>query len=123
MTMLAIVTGVLAAAPVRRNGQSGREFVTATVRVHAEGEPFLTSAICFDQNACAKLIGLRKGDQVAIGGRASLKAWEGRDGTEQHGVGLVVEQVMTPAQFGKRRKEASLPLASAEARVPGVGQA
>lgn len=107
MTMLAIVTGVLASDPVRRNGQSGREFVTASVRVHAEGEPFLASAICFDAGACTKLVGLRKGDQVAIGGRASLKAWQGRDGTEQHGVGLVVEQVMTPAQFGKRRKDAA----------------
>ena len=108
MSMVAMVMGSLVADPVRRTGQSGKPFVTASMRVPVEGgDAFLASLIAFSTSAGEALAALAKGDQVVVGGRASLKSWTGRDGAEHHGVSIVVEQVMNPYRLGVRRKAAA----------------
>ncbi len=105
MSLHAMAMGTLVADPVRRTGQSGRDFVTASMRVACDGaEPFLASLIAFSTSAAEALAEHRKGDGLVVGGRANLKSWTGRDGQEQHGLGIVVEQVMSEYQFGKRRR-------------------
>jgi single-stranded DNA-binding protein len=103
--MHAMLMGTLTGDPVRRTGQSGREFTTASMRVPSDGaEAFLASLIAFSTSAADALAEHRKGDTIVCGGRGSLKSWTGRDGQEQHGLGLVVEAVMSAHQFQKRRK-------------------
>lgn len=107
MTLHAMAMGTLVADPVRRTSQAGKPFVTATIRVPVEGgEPFLASLIAFSTTVAEQLAQHANGDTVVAGGRASLKSWTGRDGQEQHGLGLVVEQIMSEYQFSKRRKAA-----------------
>ena len=108
MSTHAMVMGTLVSDPVRRTGQSGKPFTTATLRVPCEGgDSFLASLIAFDTRVAEQLAEHGKGDTLVAGGRANLKAWTGRDGTEQHGLGIVVEQVMSEYQLNKRRKAPS----------------
>jgi single-stranded DNA-binding protein len=105
MSLHAMVMGTLVADPVRRTGQAGKEFVTASMRVPVEGgEAFLASLIAFSSIATEALAQHAKGDTIVVGGRGNLKSWQGRDGQEQHGLGVVVEEVMSEYAFGKRRK-------------------
>jgi hypothetical protein len=62
MSLFILATGALIADPQRRTSQSGKEFVTATLRTPTEEEAVLLSVIVFDPDACAGLLHLRKGD-------------------------------------------------------------
>lgn len=107
MSMHAMLMGTLIKDPTSRTSSSGTPYTTATLRVPCEGaDAFLASCIAFSASAAEALAQHHKGDTVVVGGRASLKSWAGRDGTEQHGLGIVVEAVMSEYQFGKRRKQA-----------------
>lgn len=106
MAMHAMLMGTLIKDPTSRTSSSGTPYTTATLRVPCEGaDAFLASAIAFNSAAAEALAQHKRGDTVVVGGRASLKSWNGRDGTEQHGLGIVVEAVMSEYQFAKRRKQ------------------
>lgn len=108
MSLHCMAMGALVADPVRRTGQSGKEFVTASMRVPVDGsDAFLASLIAFSTSAADALAQHAKGDTVVVGGRGGLKSWTGRDGSEQHGMSIVVESVMSEYQFQKRRKVAT----------------
>lgn len=108
MSMHAMAMGTLISDPVRRTSSSGKPYTTASLCVPCEGaDACIASAIAFSAAAAESLAQHRKGDTLVIGGRASLKSWSGRDGQEQHGIGIVVESVMSEYQFAKRRKHSA----------------
>lgn len=109
-----LCTGTLTGDPVKRQGtKSGRDFATGSLRTPTEGgEAVLCSLIAFDQDAVDGLMAHARGDSIAITGRAKMNSWAGRDGTEQHGLAVVVERVMSAYQVGKQRKAAAEPEAA-----------
>lgn len=83
MSLSILATGALIRQPERRTSAKGTDYCTALLRVpSADAEPMLVSVICFDAEAA--LLAHSKGDDVAVAGRAALKTWTGKDGTEQH---------------------------------------
>jgi single-stranded DNA-binding protein len=103
VSLFILATGALIADPQRRTSQSGREFVTATLRTPTEEDAVLVSLIAFDAEACAGLLNLTKGDSRSITGRAKFTSWTGRDGEQRHGLSVVAERVMSGYEVNKRR--------------------
>lgn len=106
MSLSVLSQGQLTADPVRRESKSGKPFVTVQIRVATEAENVLLSVICFDTTACDKLARLRKGDSVAVTGRAKPTAWE-KNGEQRNGLSVVASGVLTAYEAGKRRRTAS----------------
>ncbi|MBI3935540.1 MAG: single-stranded DNA-binding protein [Betaproteobacteria bacterium] len=102
-----LATGTLTADPRERTTSAGKAFATCLLRVPVEdGEPLLCSAIAFNADAVAALLGLAKGDSAAIVGRARLASWE-KGGEQRHGLSVVADRVLTVYQAGKQRKAAA----------------
>ena len=102
-----LAVGVLIADPQRRTGQTGRDFVGATMRASSEGsEGMLVSLVGFSDIVIDALMALTKGDALAVVGRSRLTSWTSRDGGEQHGLSCVVDQLLTHYEVAKRRKRA-----------------
>jgi len=101
-----LATGTLVAEPRSRQGNSGKSFVTTSMRVPVEGgDAVLVSVIAFSSTAIDALLALTKGDAVAIAGRAKLTSWTKDDG-EHHGLSVIADQVLTVYEADRRRKRA-----------------
>jgi|SRR6516164_9421316 single-stranded DNA-binding protein len=87
MSFHALISGILTADPQARDGQKG-QFATATIRA----DELFASAIAFSE-AGEQLLTFSKGDAVAVGGKAKLTQWTGKDGGERHGISLVVSTI------------------------------
>jgi single-stranded DNA-binding protein len=107
--MHVLVSGVLVNDPARRTSQKGQPYTTANVRVANDDGSFLASVVAF--NAQAEQLALhRKGSALAISGRGKLSSWTSSDGTEQHGISIVAQDIASAEQArradAKRRQEA-----------------
>lgn len=103
LTILA--SGTLVADPVSRTASNGKTFATGLLRVPVEdGEPVLFSVIAFNAEAVKAILALAKGDACSIAGRAKLTNWTGQDGTENRGLNVVCEKVLTPYLIDKKRR-------------------
>lgn len=89
-----LLSGRLYGQPERRTGKSGKPFVTVKLRVDAgEESPTWASAIAFGVEA-ERLAVLRDGDAVALAGRATLQAFQGKDGgAPRASLSIVVDEV------------------------------
>jgi hypothetical protein len=81
MSPFVLATGALIADPQRRTSQSGKAFLTATLRTPTEEDAALLSVIAFDPDACAGLLNLSKGDSCSITGRAGAASPAGPSST------------------------------------------
>jgi single-stranded DNA-binding protein len=75
--------------------------VAATDR---NGVSLLCSCRAFSATACAALQALSDGDSVAVCGEASVTTWDGKDGTQRHGLDVLVHGVLTAYHLGRKRK-------------------
>jgi single-stranded DNA-binding protein len=108
MSLHVLTTGSLIADPIRRTGAKG-DFGTGTLRVSTDDGPILVSLIAFD-DAAETLLAHRQGTTLSVSGRARLSSWTGRDGTEHHGLSLVIEQIASAsaarrADIARRREK------------------
>ena len=88
MSFFALISGHLTSDPAQRIGASGKPYTTASIRA----DELLASVIGFGELA-EQLVGFSKGDAVAVGGKAKLTQWTGKDGGERHGISLVVSSI------------------------------
>jgi single-stranded DNA-binding protein len=102
MSLSILAQGAMTSDPMERTSNAGKPFVTAQLRVATYDESMLVSVICFDTTACDKLARLKKGDAVAVTGRAKPTAWE-KNGEQRHGLSVVAGGVLTAYEAGKRR--------------------
>jgi single-stranded DNA-binding protein len=102
MSLSILAQGTLTRDPDQRTSKSGKTFVTAQLRTPTEEDSVLISVICFDAAGCSKLERLKKGDAVAITGRAKPTTWE-KSGEQHHGLSVVASGVLTTYEAGKRR--------------------
>ena len=101
----ALVSGRLRGAPSFRTAANGAPF--ASFRVSAsdrKGESLLCSCIAFSQTAIDAVQRLSDGDSIAVSGEAIVTTWQGNDGTQRHGLDVLVHGVLTAYHMGRKRK-------------------
>lgn len=91
----ALITGKLHDAPQARTSQNGNPYAVCKVKADDKNGAWVwVSVIAFGQEA-ERLLTLKAGDAVAIGGRAELSVWEDKDGNHHPGLSLVADEVAT----------------------------
>ena len=99
-----LCTGTIIRDPQERTSAAGKPYCTALVRVPTEGEDAaLCSLIAFAPDAVRSILALSKGDGISFIGRAKLTNWD-KDGEVKHGLGIVVEAVLTPYMVAAKRQ-------------------
>ena len=100
-----LITGKLHDIPQTRTSATGNSFAVAKVKADDKNGAWVwVSVIAFGAEA-ERLLELKAGDAVAIGGRAELSVWQDRDGQHRPGLSLVAEEVATLRGKSKPRNE------------------
>jgi single-stranded DNA-binding protein len=103
MSFFALVSGTLAADPQARISSNGKPFAIGSIRAGDGDDALFISWIAFGEHV-KRLVDFGKGDALAIGGKAKLTQWVGKDGVKRHGVSLVVETVAAAKPAPQPRK-------------------
>lgn len=94
-----LVSGVLIADPVQRTTNKGQPFATFTLRSDAA----LVNCIAFDLGAVEEVMRAHKGEMLSVAGKGELRSWTARNGAESHGLGCLVDRVLTVAKQERPR--------------------
>ncbi len=108
MAIDALVTGRLHAPPERRTSASGREFVTARLRVAVGSESLLCSVIAFDAKACDALLALSPGEAVALAGELTPKLWQPEGKALRVALDLLAHGVLSTYTVRRKRRAAGV---------------
>ncbi len=101
----ALITGKLHDTPQARTSANGNTFAIGKVRADDKNGAWVwVSVIAFGAES-ERLLELKAGDAVAIGGRAELSVWADRDGNHHPGLSLVADEVATLRGKPKPRSE------------------
>ena len=106
MSFFVLVSGTLAADPQARIGSNGKPFATGSIRAGDGDDAVFVSFIAFGEHV-KRLVDFGKGDALALGGKAKLTQWVGKDGVERHGVSITVETIAAAKPESRARKPAS----------------
>ncbi len=91
----ALITGKLHDTPQSRTSATGNTFAIAKVKADDKNGAWVwVSVIAFGAES-ERLLELKAGDAVAIGGRAELSVWADRDGNHHPGLSLMADEVAT----------------------------
>ena len=101
----ALITGKLHDTPQARTSATGNTFAIAKVKADDKAGAWVwVSVIAFGAES-ERLLELKAGDAVAIGGRAELSVWEDRDGNHHPGLNIVADEIATLRGKPKARNE------------------
>jgi hypothetical protein len=89
-----LASGVLTGAPRSRTSANGKSYVTGSLRASGKESDIFVSFICFAEEAQAELLALHPGDGLSIAGPGKLTEWTGKDGTQKHGLSVVVDRLL-----------------------------
>ena len=103
MSFFVLISGTLAADPQARISSNGKPYAIGSIRAGDGDDAVFVSWIAFNEHV-KRLVDLGKGDALAIGGRARLTCWTGKDGRERHGLSVTVETVAAAKPAPKPRK-------------------
>lgn len=105
-----LVSGTLYSSQSRVSGK-GNSYLTGSIRVpmKAGDKDMFISFIAFSDSVQGAISTLEPGEALSVSGPGELKSWTGKDGTEKHGISIIVDHVMTnmpaererPAKGGK----------------------
>ncbi|MDD2768715.1 MAG: single-stranded DNA-binding protein [Methylococcus sp.] len=76
MTIHTLITGELFKDPVQRTSASGKQFVTANLKIQAGSETQWCSLIAFHDDAQAELLRCRAGDALSAQGQLKFGTYE-----------------------------------------------
>lgn len=102
----ALIAGRLSGKAQQRTGQSGRPFVTASIRAAAgNGESLFAAVIAFDERPRTALLALDDGDAVSVAGSLTPKIFHPRNGGEPRvSLDVVAHAVTTTYHVQRKRK-------------------
>jgi len=116
----ALVSGKLHDAPQARTSQSGNTFAIGKVKADDKNGAWVwVSVIAFGQEA-ERLLTLKQGDAVAIGGRAEIGAWSDKDGNPHGSLSIVADEIATLKGKPRPPSEARQPSRHATRQPAGV---
>ena len=109
MSIEALILGKLHEdAKTRTSSTTGRQYVTAKVRVAvSDGESVFVNVIAFSESACTALLALSGGDSLALAGTLKPGACTDREGNAKPSVDLVASQILTVYGLKKKRDAAT----------------
>ena len=114
-----LITGKLHDTPQARTSANGNSFVLAKVKADDKAGAWVwVSVIGFGAEA-ERLLELKAGDAVAIGGRAELSVWADRDGNHHPGLNIVADELATLRGKPKARAPKAKPTRQPEAAGAG----
>ena len=115
-----LITGKLHDTPQARTSATGNTFAIAKVKADDKGGAWVwVSVIAFGAES-ERLLELKAGDAVSIGGRAELSVWEDRDGQHHPGLSLVADEIATLRGKPKLRAPKPKPTREPEAASAGI---
>jgi single-stranded DNA-binding protein len=101
----ALISGRLRGGVTVRTAANGKPFATWTLAAFGKaGESLLCSCIAFSTTAIDAAQRMGDGDSMAVSGEIAVKLWQGKDGTQRHGLNVTVYGVMTAYHLGRKRK-------------------
>lgn len=101
----ALIAGKIHGTPTQRTGQSGKPFVTASVRTPtANGDSLFVSVIAFDPKVRDALLVLDDGDSVSLSGTLTPKVWTDKQGQAKPSCDLVAHAMLTAYHVTRKRK-------------------
>ena len=101
----ALLTGKLHGDPVQRTGSSGKPFTTGKMLV-TETDPALWCSLIAFAEAGERLASLRAGSSLSVAGRATLKTYEGKDGTPRVSLDLVADEIASTTPRPRQPRDA-----------------
>jgi single-stranded DNA-binding protein len=102
VSITALVTGKLHAAPERRTGGRGKPFVRVALIAHDGEADAFVSVIAFGHVA-EQLAALDKGEAVSVSGRAQIRTWE-KNGETRAGLSVVADCLLTVHHVRRKRQ-------------------
>lgn len=100
-----LISGRIRGAVALRTSNNGKPFVTFRLSAtDKEGDRVLCSCYTFSATAMDAAQRLSDGDSIAVTGEAAINVWTGNDGTQRHGLDVLVHGVMTAYHLGRKRK-------------------
>ena len=116
----ALVSGRLHDAPQARTSQGGNTFAIGKVKADDKNGAWVwVSVIAFGQEA-ERLLTLKQGDAVAVGGRAEIGAWSDKDGNPHGSLSIVADEIATLKGKPRPPSEARQPSRHATRQPAGV---
>lgn len=114
----ALISGRMRGSLSLRTSATGKPYVTWFLAAPDKyGNSVLCSCVAFSQTAIDAAQRLSDGDSIAVSGEAAISAWQGNDGTQRHGLDVLVHGVLTAYHLGRKRK-GSEPTDSDDERGP-----
>jgi single-stranded DNA-binding protein len=104
MTAFVLVSGALSRAPELKTSKSGKAYVTATVKLAADGAAEFWSILAFSESAQAELTRLGEGDKVSAQGSLKVEPYTGRDGQTRINRTVLADHVLALRQPPRERK-------------------
>lgn len=90
----ALLTGTLHGDPQQRTAKNGNPFAVARISVpQQEGDCLLCSVIVFDGHAVKRLLQMKAGASISVGGMLKIGAWTTKDGKSRPSVDLIGDDV------------------------------
>lgn len=90
----ALVSGTLQSDPVERTAKNGNPFAVARISVpQQDGDRLLCSLICFDERAVERLMQMKAGSSVSVGGTVKVGTWTTKDGTTRASLDMVGDEI------------------------------
>lgn len=100
-----LISGRLRGAPSLRTSATGKPFALWRIATtDKNGDGVLCSCIAFSQTAIDAAQRLSDGDAIAVSGEAAISVWKSSDGTQRHGLDVLVHVVMNAYHLGRKRK-------------------
>jgi len=99
-----IAGGTLTAKPVERTGQSGKPFVTATIRCAQDsGDALFVNVIGFADAVRAALLALDAGESVTVSGPLTVSIWTPSGGEPRPQLRIAAQAVLTAYHVRRKR--------------------
>jgi single-stranded DNA-binding protein len=119
MTIHALISGTLFRPPEQRTSKSGKQFVTATIRVKDGEAAQWWRVTAFSETAQAELMRLGDGDALSVQGSFKAELYD-KDGDKRLSLSLVADCVLALRQ--QRRTKSAPDTRSRQERLAGSWQ-
>lgn len=102
----ALISGELVADPQQRTSRTGNPYALARVSVPQSDEGRIyCSVIAFEPDAVARLLQLKAGTPVAMGGTLKVGIYEGKGGTVRPSLDLQADEVASTTPRPRKAKD------------------